>query len=354
MKKIALWIVLILSIIGIPTFVYAQDEAFYAGDKVEIKENVNSTLFAAGEKVVVNSNVDGMCFLAGNSVKVSGAQDYLFTAGKKLEVKEVNVKDAFLAGETITVKDSSIRDLYVAGSTVNIYTDISNNVYAGGETVRIKGNIYGNVEVSADKIYIEKDAHIYGTLSYPKKAKLKVSKTAIVESKQAYKTSSAKVKSLTAVSHIKSLLMSCITMIIIGLILKKLFPKMFKFFEEQERSAKGVFKTLGIGLLLLICVPILAIMIFITILGIPISLILVALYVSLIYLSALPTASFVGNWIAKDKIKNEYVLLAVSIFGLYVLRMIPYIRGLVTFASLLFGLGAYVLLIKKSLTKKKK
>ena len=45
----------------------------------------------------INSNVDGMCFLAGNSVKVSGAQDYLFTAGKKIEIDQVNVKDAFVA-----------------------------------------------------------------------------------------------------------------------------------------------------------------------------------------------------------------------------------------------------------------
>lgn len=354
MKKISLWIVLILSIIGIPTFVYAQDDAFYAGNKVKIKENVNTTLFAAGEKVIVDSNVDGMCFLAGNSVKVSGTQDYLFSAGKKLDVNNVNVKDAFVAGQKITVKNSSIRDLYVTGDTIKIYTDVTNNAYVGGDIVRINGNIYGDANIAASKIYIEKDAHIYGKLKYPKKAKLIISKTAMIGKKQAYKSTESRIVSISTISHIKSLIMSAITMIIIGLILKKLFPKMFKSFNNQERSTKGIFKTLGIGFLLLVGVPIAAFLILITIIGIPISFILVVLYALLIYLTALPTASFIGNWLAKDKIENEYVLLALSIFLLYVLRMIPYISGLVTFVSLLFGLGSYVLLMKKSFTKKKK
>ena len=354
MKKISLWIVLVLSMIGIPTFVYAQDDAFYAGDTVKINENVNTTLFAAGEKVIVDSNVDGMCFLAGNSVKVSGTQDYLFSAGKKLEVNKVNAKDVFLAGKTITVKNSSIRDLYIAGDTIKIDTDVTNNVYAGGDIIKINGNIYGDVDVAASKIYIGKNAHIYGTLKYPKKAKVKIANTAVVGKQQAYKSSESRFANISTFSHIKSLIVSAITMIIIGLILKKLFPKMFKFFNDQEHSTKEIFKTLGIGFLLLICVPIAALVMIITIIGIPISLILIVLYALLIYLTAIPTASFIGTWLAKDKVKNEYVLLSLSIFGLYVLRMIPYIRGLVTFATLLFGLGSYVLLMKKNFTKKKK
>ena len=76
------------------------------------------------------------------------------------------------------------------------------------------------------------------------------------------------------------------------------------------------------------------------------------LYGIMFYLSVIPTAYYIGNWIAKDKVENKYLLFAISVLVIYVLRLIPIIGGLVTFISLCFGLGMYAKLIKENTSTK--
>ena len=66
----------------------------------------------------------------------------------------------------------------------------------------------------------------------------------------------------------------------------------------------------------------------------------------------IPTAYYFGNWAFKKTIKNKYLLLAVSLFILAVIKLIPFLGGLVGFLSLYFGLGMWMIQIKESIKLK--
>ena len=94
--------------------------------------------------------------------------------------------------------------------------------------------------------------------------------------------------------------------------------------------------------------PVTAIIVMISVVGIPLSIIALLIYFVLIYLSALGTSYYFGKWAFGKSIKNNYLLLAVSLLIYYVARLIPFIGGLISFITLIFGLGLYMII---SLTK---
>lgn len=353
MKKLfVLVMIVLLSIIAVP--VYAEEESFVAGDDLKVEEKATSTAFIAGNTVEVTSEIDGAAFIAGNLVDVSSTQDYLFAAGNSVTIDQAAAKDAFIAGNVIRVKTGSFRDLYVAGSTITIDANINRNAYLAGDSITINGEIYGDVYAASEKIKIGDRAVITGTLHYPKGSKLDASDTAQIANKKEYKDNSIKVDVKVSIwdTIVIPAIISYVSLLVVAFVLLWLHKKSFDKYEKTGKTAGDIFKRLGIGLGALILIPIACIMVLLTIIGIPLSLIVFTVYCVLIYLSMIPTAYYFGNWAFKDKIKNKYLLLAVSLLILSVVKLIPFLGGWVGFLSLCFGLGMFMIQFKESIKLK--
>lgn len=355
-KKISLGLILILvlSLVSIPVF--AKDEGFYADDDVSLQKNVGQTTFAAGNNVEISSEIDGLAFVAGNNITLSSSQDHLFAAGNSVNLENVSTKDAFLAGNTVNVQSSNIRDLYAAGQNIRIDSNIGRNLYVAGQNVTINSVINGDVIVSAENVRIGKDAVINGTLKYEEGTSLSISETASVAKKKEFKSDAVKVEvnpTKMFMSKVSETIYAYLSLLVISLILLAISKKSFAKVEKLEKSAGYVLKASLIGLAMLIGLPILAIIVMLTVIGLPLSIISLMFYGILIYLSYIGTSYYFGKWFLKDKIKNDYLLLTVSLLIIYVIRLIPIIGGLVGFISLIFGLGMYTLLIKDNIKAKK-
>ena len=356
-KKIVLLLVMVLSLIAVP--VYAKDN-FIADNSANVEEEKDSTTFVAGNSVKLASDIDGLGFAAGNIVYVSSKQDYLFAAGNNVTLDGVTAKDAFVAGNFITVEASTIRDLYVAGTNIIINSDVARNAYIAGTSVVINSKIAGDLNLACDTIKLGKDAEITGKLIYPEDSKVEIEKGASVTEKETYKSNSANVDVEVKVSPFALLVSKLIStgyrylaMLIIGLILiacnKKLFEKMSKY----DKTFGKIALTALLGFAFLIMLPVAAIFVMFTVIGIPLSVISLIIYGLLIYLSIIPTSYYFGNLVFGKSIKNKYLLFMLSLLIVYVIRMIPFIGGLVGFISLIFGLGMYATLIKDNITEKK-
>lgn len=347
-KKIALLLVIVLSLAFIPVF--AKDENFNAGDELKLDQAIGATSFSAGNSIDMTSEVDGMNFVAGNTLALSSTQDHLFAAGNLIDLENVKTKDAFLAASTIKIKSSEIRDLYAAAETIRLESDVR-NAYLGGTKVTINSKIDGDARISAEEIVLGDNAQITGTLKYPETCKVDISKSALVNNKEAYEVEKVD-EGNELVDNIKAKIYACLSMILIALILLALNSKLFAKIEKLDKKAGSVFKNMGIGLLVLVATPILALIAMITIVGFPLAIVSLICYGLLIYLSVIPTAYYFGKMLLKKQITNNYLLLALSIAVIYILRMIPVIGGLVTFISLITGLGIYLVLIKNNINAK--
>ena len=112
-------------------------------------------------------------------------------------------------------------------------------------------------------------------------------------------------------------------------------------------------KVSGIGVATLIAMPMASIIAICTIIGIPISIITLLIYGILIYLSIIPTAYFLGSYLIKTKVENDYLLLGISLLGIMLIEKIPIIGGIVSFISLCMGLGFYTIWMIKVVKSEK-
>ena len=352
-KRFSTIIILMVLLIGIIPVFAEENDNFFAEENVEIEKKVNSTSFVAGNSINMSSEVDGINFVAGNNISLSTTQDHLFVAGNNINLENITTKDAFLAGSNISIQPSTIRDLYVAGETIRIDSNITRNAYLAGNQITINSKIDGDVTVASENIRIGKEAEITGTLKYPKDANISISNTAKVAKKKTYKGSSNIVITReTIVELIKDFIISLLAMIVMSVVVLKLNKKEFKYIEKMEKDITTVSKTIIKGLGTLVFLPMVAIMVMITTIGIPLSIISLILYVILIYLSSIPAAFYLGKWILKDKIKNDYYLLIISIIVIYLLKLLPVIGSIFMTLIILLGLGLYTTLIINKIKEK--
>ena len=356
-KILAILLLLVLTI----TPVYAEkinenDSNFLADDNLVVEKNLGGNLFAAGTSVKVKGNIDGAAFLAGSRVTVTSEQDYLFIGAQDIELDEATAKDAFIAGQMINISNSNLRDLFVAGQIVKIESTTARNVRAAGEKVVVSGTISGDLIIGADKLEIEEDTVIEGKLVINEDAIYEKPESVTISEIETYKDESAnvhkKVNPLKIILYtIIDLIISYVTLLLIALLIVAVYKKFYANIKKFQKEENFPLKALGIGFLTLIAVPVAAIIIMITVVGIPLSLIALGLYALFIYLSAIPSSYYVGSIIFKDKIKNEYLLVAVSLLIFYAVKWIPLAGGLISFASLIFRLGTLVYMLKGIIKK---
>lgn len=353
MKKKGLLLIFIL-IIGFSIIpVQAKSfKGFYADENVTIDKNVDSSLFAAGESIDVNATVDGNSFLAANEIKLAGNHDSVFVAGKDISLNEVYTKDAYVAGQNIKIESSNIRDLFVMSDTVKITSDITGNAYIGCSSVTINSYIAGDVYIAAETIKLGENAVIDGTLKYPSDAKITIDENAQVAKEVTYTSTTNTSKTTNYATVIMNRVSSFLGLLVAGLVLLFGYNKLFKEIEKEKFDSNTIVKTSVTGLVTLIVLPIAAIVVMCTGIGLSISLISLVVYFILLYLSSIVTAYYFGNKYLKKKIDNQYLLLTASLACLYVIKLIPYIGGIVGFISLCFGLGFLFNIVKPHPTKK--
>lgn len=347
-KKFLTIVVLIISLFTLQV----DAKQFYANEKVKVSEQQDNSIFAAGVELDISSFIDGAVFAAGEEINISSSQDIMFIAGEEINIEDAYTKDAFLAGTDIEIKNSQIRDLYAAGEEIEINSPISNNAYLAGEKVVINSEIMGNVSIAAAEIIIKDNAKINGTLEYPEDAYVNISKEAVINKTKEYKQTKEAV-AVTIATQIEEFIVSYLGVLLTGILLMYLFKKQFDKLEKEELTFKNVMSKAGLGFLVLVASPIAVCLLMCTVIGVPLSFIALALYIILIYTSIIPSGYFFAYKLLKDKVKNEYALLAIGILGIKLLEYVPFIGGFVMLISLCFGLWIPLSINKKKTTKEK-
>lgn len=322
-----------------------------ADDNVTSKTDVNGSGIYAGNNVNFDNVMDGIGIFAGNNVNFRGHAEYGVLAGNNINIKGTINKEGFVFGNIINFESSFVgdRDLFVFGNTVTIDGTISRDVTVYAAQVVIKGKVEGNVTIAADKLEIQKEASIGGTLKYNEDAQTMIPSNATIGRVE-------KTAALTHTQTIQEVIWTFVInwggMLFIFLAAALFVPALFKRIEEktQNLSFIHVFSMLGYGLLLLMLIPILFVVLVSLVFGVPLAFLLLAFYVVFILLSTIFTGYLVGLIIWKNFIKKDMNILLVGLIGittLVVLQSLPYIGTIIGFLSILTSLGMLVYLFKK-------
>ena len=322
-----------------------------------VKENgtgdvVEHSLFTAGNIVNATDNVHGLDFVAGNSVKVTGESEYGFYAGNDVTVSNQVEKDLFVGGNTIIIDSSSKigRDLYAAGNNVTINTNVNGNAFIGGSIITLKdANITGDLRLGCEKLIIEGNVNITGTLYIDSDSTIDNESGLTVGKKEVYEVEKElDTKSFSNI--IVETLTSIASIMVVGFILNSLFSKMYEN-ATSDLETKKELKNILFGLLWLIVVPLFSIILMCTIIGVRFGFALLLLYVISLILAIVFASVVCGNIILTKLFKvkdNSYLAIAIGVLALKIISLIPYIGGTVYFLALLYGIGKSVELFNKA------
>lgn len=347
MKKYLKILLVLVMFIAMPVFALSQD-LFRSDDIVNIKDPIDGTSFIAGNSVDIDTTVNGILFAAGNNVTTAGKSDYAFIAGNIVKLQNESFKDGYAAGSSVELKNVTVeRDLYLCGQQVIFDGVVGRNMFAAGSTITINGRINGNLTVYGDNITIGDNAVITGTLKYDEESKVTISDNATIGSKTIEKTKKIDVSASkpTIVSKIKSNFFSLANILVIGLLMMLLFPKLFENIKEMDE--KTILSNLGFGFLTLITIPIACIFAMITLVGMSAGIIILDLYIVFIYLSTVFTSYYLSNILVSKNINNKYLLFLIGVLAFFILKLIPFIGTIISICSLFIGLGIVVRLIFK-------
>lgn len=326
---------------------------------IQASEDINSQLhngdyYVSGDDVTIDKLIDGNAFVMANKVTITGE------IGGDLFVmaKEVDINEGYVYGNVFVVADSfnltgTIYDLYAYCGNITIGYDgiVYRDLKATAGNIDIQGRIGRNVFTSSNNLKISEDVLIYGNLEYSAKDEVEVPE-GIVSGEIKYTKSNDILAGRTigelVLSYVTSLVGTLALVLIVWLLINKLTPN----FAARLNNLKpiSIFKALGIGLLVIVVVPLIILLLMFTIVGLPIAMVLSIIYMLLYSLSfAFAVLAIVGMLTKKPLSKGKSILFV--ILTAIILWLLINILGIinmtvelvVSIIIFIFGIGALLI-----------
>ncbi|MBI2022331.1 hypothetical protein HYS97_00560 [Candidatus Daviesbacteria bacterium] len=377
MKKIYAAILLLLFLLLTPFFVLAQEDFtfdqnliprqrdevvtlpqdqiidkdyFATGDVVEISGTVNGDVYAAGKEVLIDGIVNGDVLVAGGTVSISGkvAEDVRVAGGQVNISGEIGKNLTVGAGSVEVSSDALLSGNLVAGAgNVNILAPVQKDVKVGAGNLVLANTVGGDVEAGVGKIRLSPKARIEGNLIYWSDDVATIARDATVSGRITHNVTPeykgpkpgdlAKVLiSLAAFFKFVSL----VSTLVIGLLLIYLFPGFIR--TSAQTISKSPWVSLGVGLLVLILVPISFVVLLMTVVAVPLAFILLLLYFAAVFIARIYSIYWIGEYVSSrfDRKVNMGWTFVGGLAVYYLVSLIPVIGEITGFLVLLFGLGA--------------
>ncbi len=334
-----------------------SDMSFFSGDEVNLKVNSTDDVFAAGGAVSANDS----------------SADHLILAGGEITATDVDVRDIFAAGGKITLASGEIADDVIAaggdivvrptfqiggsavftGGDVKIEAPVAADLRAAAGKVYLNSTVAGNARLMGDFVEIGPKSRIGGDLLY-RTENLKIAPGAVITGKKIILPDEEYAElerwgkggaALFAVFSIALLLGFAVLVIIVTVTV----PSLMNAASTMIRSKP--LRTMGIGLLITIAIPIAVIVLFATVIGVPLALLIGAIFFAVAPVAIAATSYFLGmsgREIITKKTDQPPTMIerllwpALGAILILLLGMIPYVGLLVWLLALIVGVGAVI------------
>jgi cytoskeletal protein CcmA (bactofilin family) len=286
----------------------------------------------------------------------------LLVAGANAEVSG-NVRDGLKAfGANLIIPGNIRGELICLGANVILSGRYQNKVKGAAANVILSGTFDDNVEVAAAKITVTSTAIIKGSLTYAaavldQQEGSQIIGTVIqkkVEKKEMERRGQKARRTLSWL-WVLCWIISIPALLIVGVLTNYLFPRETEAIVST--LSESPWKSLGIGLVFLVVVPVAIIISLITLVGIPAGIIASLLYGIFLYISRIYMGLWIGRkvlgYVRKPLATAFFWPLVVGVIIIALLGFIPFIGWFFRLFILLISLGAMVVVIWRSLQPKK-
>lgn len=350
------------------TTIIAKDEIISstlirAGSSLVIDGKVQGDVICLGQSITINGFVDGDVLCAGQSITINGeVRGNVRAVGNSVVINGKVARNVMVAGSNITLGNQAQVgwDMMFAGAMNQINGSVKRDVDGVGARIIISGNVARNVYLMSgdnrqenqsegekinSSIVITKGATINGDFNYKTNSQAQIEDGATIKGTTT-KLSFTSTKGSSRGEFVGWIWWRIICMfaaLLVGLILVSWLKKPLN--DIAQRIFKNSYRTIGIGFLIMIVIPIVCFILAITIIGLPLALIFFVLWLTLMYLAKIIVAIIVGNEILKRRQKLEssrQIDIKAMIIGIviaYIIFSIPVIGWLACLVATLLGLG---------------
>lgn len=341
--------------------------AFADGGELDSSSGIyNGSRFISGQNVLDDGQTDGILAASGYDVQLDGSNQYTCGAGYNVRAMGVTANDAFLAGYNVNIGGSFGRDVYAAGYNVSVdgNATIGRDVYLAGNSVNVGAQIGGDVYIAADKVSIPAHAAIAGKIYAPKTAEVTADKDVLDKIEWYESESSAQLHSIseavqtaTVMNRLGAWFVALLGLVAVALVLLWLTP----LWEHVDTAYYGapfdkLARTFGIGVAVLVGVPVVAILLMITRVGARLALVLLFVYGAAIAAAPVFLGFVLGALFWRAALKKAPRYLVELPLGMLICRVASAIPGLsfaVSLVAIPLGLGMMTKMLGKGKEKGK-
>lgn len=329
---------------------FKKSDVYLAGDNITIDYIVDGNVFVVAETVTINSQIGGDAFICAKTINI-GEHGYifsnLFACAENITISGV-VYDVYAMSDNVTINGYIYRDIKVGTNSLNINGTIGRNAFIDANTINF-------AQLTEEEILLSSKGTINGDLNYTSSQEISIPEGAVAGTTNFTKESvTSTTKSIQ--DYILSLGTFVATIAIIWLLCLWLAPKFLN--NTNKLMTEKLLPIIGFGLL----TPVVIVLAFIIllILGITAKIALLSLGILflLIAISSAICVISINNIICnKFKIEKTIVkfgILVASSIVIWLLTLIPYVGGLISFVLTILGLGIVIINIIPIKVKKEK
>jgi len=324
-----------------------DDDLYIGGSTISIDGTVNGDVLAVGSEIIVNGLINGDLIAAGASVTVNGeVTGAVRIAGATLEVNGNVGGDVVAAGASLSLASTANigNDLVVGVRDASIDSPVGGDIFGGGGEIVLSNSVGGNVKLGVDSLTLRYTASIGGDMVYTSPNEADIQSGANIAGATTHKLPPPEERD--GGMGIGGKIIGFLMALALGIVLIVLAPGRMLAITDAIRHQP--WPSLGWGAVLLFATPIAALIVCITVVGVPIGLIGLALYGIAIYIAHIITSLLIGRIIIgtlrrMEGAEGRGILigsLALGLFILTLLTMIPYASFFIWLAAVLFGFGA--------------
>jgi cytoskeletal protein CcmA (bactofilin family) len=288
-----------------------EDDLIITGKNIKIEGEIAGDILSACRSASINGLIENSAFNASQYLTVDGhIQGSLISFCQDLNLSgSVGRNLTAFAAHVLINREAVVEgQLSVYAGELDLEGEVNKGLRAECDEIVISGYVAGDITIETEKLTILEGAVIEGDLQYksPKEAKIDPHAKITGEIKWTERVKKDKNKGVyRAVGPFKATLLAA--NLVTGVILIALFRRRWDL--SQKAISQTLLKSLGLGFVLAVCVPIAAIVLIITVLGIPLALMSIIAYVTIFYLAKLVFSTMAGTWLLKYVSKKDNVSL---------------------------------------------
>lgn len=318
---------------------------YVAGGNVSVNGSTLGDLYAAGGMVSINGSVEQDLSLTGGNVSVNGTiGGDARIAGGNITINSPIGSDLLAAGGNISVSEASAigADAALAGGNIVLDGPVTGTLRIGGGNVTINSKITGTVWVNAnEQLTFGPKADVAGKVIYHGV------KPAVV--KDGAKVGSIEFTKIQRKGfHVGKLfgagmIIKVLAMIAAALLLMHFLRGRVK--DSMQFISSKPWKTLGVGFVGIIVLPIMVLILFVTFVGFYIALAILFWYFMALMVSALLGMIFFGAYLARlinkrSELELSWMNVVLGVVALEVISLIPILGWIACGIIFLMGFGS--------------